>query len=117
MKPNWYLLTDTDGKKSLSFTMVFWTFIVLTIWLLLSIFEQLLGLDIRAFDASGAAVWFSPLAALYWGRRGQTSVAATSDVPAVTRRVGSTPTPVRVVKPVLSASEEEEAAMAADIRP
>lgn len=116
MKPNWYLLTDTDGKKSLSFTMVFWTFIALTIWLILSIFESLLGLDIRAFDASGAAVWFAPICVLYWGRRGQTSVAAATDAPVVTRRVGSTPTPVQV-KPVLSASEEEEAAMAADIRP
>jgi len=107
MKPQWYLLTDTDGKKSVSFTMMCWTFVVLTIWLLLSVFEHISGLDVRAFDASGAAVWFAPIAALYWGRKGQAST---------TTSVVSTPTPT-LVKPSLTASEEEEAAIAADIKP
>lgn len=68
----WYLLTDTDGKKSVSFTMVVWTFVVCTLWLSLSIFNKIHHMEIREFDSGAASIWFAPIAGLYFGRRWKT---------------------------------------------
>lgn len=68
----WYLLKDSNGKKSASYTMMVYTFAVCTLWLALSIFNKIHHLEIREFDAGGASVWFAPIAALYFGRRWQT---------------------------------------------
>lgn len=65
----WYLLKDSDGKKSVSYTMLVITFTVLTVWLSLSMFQKVFHLDVREFDASGASIWFSPIAALYFSRK------------------------------------------------
>lgn len=63
------LLKQSDGRPSASFTMMIIGFIVITLWLLASIFEELWGLKVRAFDASAATAYFIPLASLYFGRR------------------------------------------------
>lgn len=65
----WYLLKDSDGKKSVSYTMVVITFGVLTLWLTLSMFTKVVHVDIREFDASGASMWFAPIATLYFSRK------------------------------------------------
>jgi hypothetical protein len=65
----WYLLKDSDGKKSVSYTMVVITFTVLTMWLTLSMFTKVVHVDIREFDASGASLWFTPIATLYFSRK------------------------------------------------
>jgi hypothetical protein len=67
----WYLLSDSTGKKSVSYTMMVATFVVCTLWLGLSVFEKIHHLEIREFDAGGASVWFAPFAALYFGRKWQ----------------------------------------------
>lgn len=67
----WYLLKNSDGKKSVSYTMLVATFAVLTLWLTLSIFAKIHHLEIREFDAGSATVWFAPIASLYFGRRWQ----------------------------------------------
>lgn len=64
-----YLLKDSDGKKSVSYTMLVITFVVCTVWLSLSMFQKVFHLDVREFDASGASMWFAPIAGLYFGRR------------------------------------------------
>lgn len=66
-----YLLKDSDGKKSVSYTMVVITFVVCTVWLSLSMFQKVFHLDVREFDASGASMWFAPIAALYFSRKWQ----------------------------------------------
>lgn len=65
----WYLLKDSDGKKSVSYTMMVTTFCVLTLWLTLSMFTKVMHLDIREFDPSGASIWFAPIATLYFSRK------------------------------------------------
>ena len=44
-------------------------FIVITLWLIASIFEELWGLKIRAFDPASAMSFFTPLLTLYFSRR------------------------------------------------
>lgn len=73
----WYLLKNTDGKKSVSYTMLVATFTVLTLWLTLSIFQKIHHLEIREFDAGSASVWFAPIASLYFGRKWQSNASAT----------------------------------------
>lgn len=85
----WYLLKDSDGKKSVSYTMMVSTFVVLTIWLALSIFNKIHHLEIREFDAGSASVWFAPIAALYFGRKWQTKDDLVKV--AVTAKAGATP--------------------------
>lgn len=65
----WYLLKDSGGNKSISYTMVVVTFSICTLWLFLSTFEQIGGWHIREFSAEEASLWFAPLASLYFGRR------------------------------------------------
>ncbi len=63
------LLKQSNGKKSASFTMMVIGFIVITLWLFISIVETAWGLTFRAFSATDAMAYFSPLLALYFGRR------------------------------------------------
>lgn len=65
------LLKNSDGKSSVSFTMMVIGFIVVTLWLLLSIVEKVAGFEIRAFDGTAAMAYMTPLLATYWGRKQQ----------------------------------------------
>lgn len=64
-----FMLSDSSGQKSISFTMMLIGFITITIWLVASIFENIAGIAIREFDSTGAMSYFTPLAMLYFGRR------------------------------------------------
>lgn len=69
-KPSlWYLLRAEDGKKSVSYTMVIWSFFAVLLWLVLSIAEQPLGIKVREFSGSESALFLSPIYALYFGRK------------------------------------------------
>lgn len=63
------LLRQSDGKPSASFTMAFLAFNACLLWLLLSIFEGIGPLKVRAFDASGATLFLTPILGLYFSRR------------------------------------------------
>jgi hypothetical protein len=65
------LLKNSSGQKSASFTMMIVGFIVVTLWLLVSIVAKVGHIEIREFSGSEAMAYFSPLAALYFGRRWQ----------------------------------------------
>lgn len=65
------LLKNSDGKSSVTFTMMIIGFIVVTLWLLLSIVEKIAGFEIRPFNGSEAMLFFSPLLAAYLGRKQQ----------------------------------------------
>lgn len=69
----WYLLKDSDGKKSVSYTMMLVSFVICTLWLLLSTFEKIGGWDVREFSAETASFWFGPICMLYFGRKWQGS--------------------------------------------
>lgn len=70
------LLKDSDGKPSVSFTMVFTTFCVCLLWLTVSIINIQ---HIRAFDVTTATGFLSPLLALYFGRRWTTATKAAQE--------------------------------------
>lgn len=78
----WYLFKDSDGKKSISYTMLMLTFFVCTLWMTLSICVKIHHLEIREFDASAASIWFAPIAALYFGRKWQTKESDEKDAEA-----------------------------------
>jgi len=61
-----FLLNNTEGKPSLSYTMVYMAFSVSLSWYLVSIIN---APHIRAFDVTVASGFLSPLLALYFGRR------------------------------------------------
>lgn len=62
-------LKNTSGQKSASFTFVVVGFVVVTVWMLLSIFSKIGHIEIREFDGGTAMTYLSPLLALYFGRR------------------------------------------------
>ena len=64
-----FLLKDTNGKHSASYTMMIATFLVVLLWLLLSIFAKLGHIEIRAFSGAEAMQMLSHLYFLYFGRR------------------------------------------------
>jgi len=72
------LMKQSDGKNSASFTMMAIGFGVITLWLVLSIFEELWGLKVRVFDPASAMAYLSPLMVLYFGRRYTDSKEASS---------------------------------------
>lgn len=64
------LLKQSDGKVSVSFTMLFICFNIVMLWLLLSIFEiNTSVVKIRAFDWVSATSLISVFAANYFGRK------------------------------------------------
>lgn len=66
---NFPLFKDSSGKPSVSFTMLVISFVVITLWLMVSIVEAIAGLNIRPFDAATAMAYFTPIATLYFSRR------------------------------------------------
>ena len=72
------LLKNSDGKPSLSFTMVYTAFLVSLVWFALSIFEIP---HVKSFDVTTASGFLTPLMALYFGRRWTDSKTQTSEEP------------------------------------
>ena len=78
-----FLLKNSEGNPSLSYTMVYTTFFVSLLWYLVSIINVP---HIRAFDVTVASGFLSPLLALYFGRKwtdskNNTTTPATSTTP------------------------------------
>lgn len=87
------LLKASDGKPSVSFTMMIIGFVVITLWLIASIFEELWGLKIRAFDPASAMSFFTPLLTLYFSRRWTDAKNPTAPITSSTESDDPTPTP------------------------
>lgn len=68
---HWYLLRNTDSKKSVSFTMVVYGFIAVTLWLILSITEELWGIKIREFSGTESMAYLAPIFSIYFFRKQQ----------------------------------------------
>jgi hypothetical protein len=82
------LLKQSDGRPSASFTMMVIAFIVVTLWLAVSIVEEAWGFHIRQFSGAEAMSYFTPIATLYFSRRWTDSKA-----PAAGGSTPSTPPP------------------------
>lgn len=72
------LLQNSDGKLSLSFTMVYMVFFVSLLWFTLSIFEIP---HVRSFDVVTTSGFLTPLMALYFGRRWNDTKTTPSEEP------------------------------------
>lgn len=60
-------IKNSDGKPSASLTLSLISFTLVALWLILGgIFTVS---HVKAFDASAAMMFLSPILALYWGRR------------------------------------------------
>ena len=64
-------LKNTNGKPSASFTMMIVAFSAVTLWFCFSIVEKIGPVNIRPFSGSESSLYFTPLLALYFGRRQQ----------------------------------------------
>lgn len=73
------LLKNSAGTKSASYTMMIIAFVVVTLWLTVSIVAKIGHLEIRAFSGSEAMAYLTPILALYWGRRWNEDKAAASE--------------------------------------
>lgn len=62
-------LKNTAGQPSASLTFAFIGFIVVTLWLVVSIIAKVGNIEIRQFDSAQAMGYLLPLLALYFGRR------------------------------------------------
>ncbi len=62
-------IKDTTGKPSSSLTFATCGFIIVAVWLVLSIFAKIGKIDIRPFSGSDAMLFLTPILALYFSRR------------------------------------------------
>jgi hypothetical protein len=62
-------IKDTSGKPSSSLTFATSGFIIVAVWLVLSIFAKIGKIDIRPFSGSDAMLFLTPILALYFSRR------------------------------------------------
>lgn len=68
-KAGWIWVKDTTGYPSVSVTLVAVSFWVTTLMYLISAVEKIGSVSIRPFDVGAAGVYFTPILALYFGRR------------------------------------------------
>lgn len=62
-------LRDASGEQSVTVTLIAVAFFVTTIAYVLSIFGNIDGMQIRAFDVGACAAYLSPILALYGARK------------------------------------------------
>lgn len=75
------LLKTSAGKPSLSYTMVYTSFVVSLVWFALSVFKIP---HVKDFDVTIVTGFLTPLMALYFGRRWNESRTSPSEKPAPT---------------------------------
>jgi hypothetical protein len=63
------LFKDSTGKESFSFSMAASSFVILSLWLICWLVFASFGIPFPPFDVGIASGWFTPIAALYFGRR------------------------------------------------
>lgn len=88
---------NTLGQQSASLTFVTVGFVVVTLWLLVSILSKIGHIEIRSFDSAQAMGYLVPLLALYFGRRWTDGKNTLDTDPAAGVNVSSTSTSSTVV--------------------
>lgn len=69
VKPNLWWIRNSKGYGSVTLTFVTIAFIVVTLAYIASIVEKVGPLTMRPFDSGACAAYFTPLLALYFGRK------------------------------------------------
>lgn len=69
VRPSWYWIKDSRGYGSVTTTLVFVSFWITTLAYVLSLFEKIGSVSIRPFDVGACASYFTPILALYFGRK------------------------------------------------
>jgi hypothetical protein len=69
VKAAWYWIKGSDGNGSVSATLVFVSFWATTLAYVLSIVGSVGPVTFRPFDIPACSVYFTPILALYFGRR------------------------------------------------
>lgn len=64
-------LKDSDGRPSVSFTMLAVTFFIMNVWLILYITQGFTGVEVPRFEMGEVMKYFSPILVLYFFRRWQ----------------------------------------------
>lgn len=65
----WFWIKDAQGYGSVTVTFATVAFWVTTLAYVLSIFDKIGPVDIRAFDVAAASAYFVPVLTLYFGRK------------------------------------------------
>ena len=94
------LLKNSAGAPSASFTIMIVGFIVVTLWLLVSIVSKIGHFEIRPFSGSEAMAYLSPLLLLYYGRRKDEIGILPTDARASAPPPPPSPTPEKTETPV-----------------
>ena len=69
VKQSWLWLKDSSGYPSVTVTLIAVSFWVTTFAYVASIFHKIGPVEIREFDVGACAAYFSPILALYFGRK------------------------------------------------
>ena len=70
VEDSWWLVRGSNGKGSVSTTLLLVSFVVTTLAYLVNMFDGKIGpLEIKDFDAGAAAAYFVPICTLYFARR------------------------------------------------
>lgn len=69
VQPAWYLVRDAKGYGSITATMVFVSFWATTLAYLASVVQKVGPVQFHQFDSVACACYFTPICALYFGRR------------------------------------------------
>lgn len=65
----WFWIRDAAGYGSVTVTFVTISFWVTTLAYILSIFQKIGPIEIRAFDVAACSAYFIPILTLYFGRK------------------------------------------------
>lgn len=69
VKDSWFWIKDSKGYGSVTVTFTTIAFVVTTLAYVLSIFQKIGPLEIRAFDVAACSAYFIPVLTLYFGRK------------------------------------------------
>ena len=69
VKCPWFWIRDVRGEGSVTVTLVFISFLVMTMAYILSIFSKIGNVEIRPFDVAACTAYFTPILTLYGARK------------------------------------------------
>jgi hypothetical protein len=69
IKPYWFFLRNSKGFSSVTLTMTWISFLLVSILYVANAFEQIGSVKLRPFDVSSTSVYFGVILASYVGRK------------------------------------------------
>ena len=81
VKGAWYLIKDAKGYGSVSVTLVMIAFWLVSFAYLTSVIDHIGPIKFKTFDVAAATAYFTPILAVYFGRRWTDAKYFSSDAP------------------------------------